>query len=108
MRSIRHFRPHPSLRLTLLLLACISPAHGAPIATAPVDGYTVIAKYPHSTLSYTEGFFYLDGMFYEGTGMVGRSAVMAIDPANRQSRAAPGSPSGLFRRRHRRLGPEYL
>ena len=48
---------------------------------APVDGYRVVATFPHSTESYTEGFFYLNGMFYEGTGMEGRSAVLAIDPA---------------------------
>ncbi len=35
---------------------------------APIDGYKVVAKYLHSTDSYTEGFFYLDGLFYEGTG----------------------------------------
>ncbi|MGB6265641.1 MAG: glutaminyl-peptide cyclotransferase, partial [Candidatus Acidiferrales bacterium] len=49
-------------------------------ATAPVDGYKVVAKYPHSTGNYTEGFFYLDGMFYEGTGINGRSAVIVSDP----------------------------
>jgi glutamine cyclotransferase len=47
---------------------------------APVAGYKVVAKYPHSTDSYTEGFFYLDGLFYEGTGLKGNSAVMAIQP----------------------------
>jgi glutamine cyclotransferase len=45
-----------------------------------VSGYKVVAKYPHSTDSYTEGFFYLDGLFYEGTGLKGHSAVMAIQP----------------------------
>ncbi|QNI38336.1 glutaminyl-peptide cyclotransferase [Edaphobacter sp. 4G125] len=47
---------------------------------APVAGYKIVAKYPHSTSSYTEGFFYLDGLFYEGTGMKGRSALMVIKP----------------------------
>lgn len=47
---------------------------------APIDGYEVMATYPHSTGSYTEGFLYLDGMFYEGTGGNGRSSVMATDP----------------------------
>jgi glutamine cyclotransferase len=42
---------------------------------APVMGYKVVAKYPHSTDSYTEGFFYLDGLFYEGTGLNGHSAI---------------------------------
>jgi glutamine cyclotransferase len=49
---------------------------------APVDGYKVVATFPHSTDNYTEGFFYLNGLFYEGTGMSGRSAVMAIDPTS--------------------------
>jgi glutamine cyclotransferase len=47
---------------------------------APVAGYKVVATYPHSTESYTEGFFYLDGLFYEGTGLKGHSQVMAIKP----------------------------
>jgi glutamine cyclotransferase len=47
---------------------------------APVSGYKVVEKYPHSTDNYTEGFFYLDGLFYEGTGLKGHSAVMSIDP----------------------------
>jgi glutamine cyclotransferase len=49
-------------------------------ATAPVFSYKIVAKFPHSTESYTEGFFYLDGLFYEGTGIAGHSALMAIQP----------------------------
>jgi len=65
----------------LAFTAILSPlgCHATP-AAAPVDGYKVVASYPHSTESYTEGFFYLDGMFYEGTGREGRSAVLAIHP----------------------------
>lgn len=44
-------------------------------------GYKVVATYPHSTESYTEGFLYLDGLFYEGTGIAGHSALLAIQPA---------------------------
>lgn len=44
---------------------------------APVYGYKVVATYPHSTASYTEGFFYLDGLFYEGTGLEGHSQLLA-------------------------------
>ena len=53
---------------------------GSPTSAAPVDRYKVVARFTHSTENYTEGFFYLDGMFYEGTGRAGRSAVMAVDP----------------------------
>ena len=49
-------------------------------ATAPVSSYKIVARFPHSTESYTEGFFYLDGLFYEGTGLTGHSALMAIQP----------------------------
>jgi glutamine cyclotransferase len=63
---------------------------------APVDGYKVVAKYPHSTGSYTEGFFYLNGMFYEGTGLTGRSALMAIDPATGNVRQRVDLPAQYF------------
>ena len=76
------------------LLAALVYVAGA--AAAPVEGYRVVATYPHSTASYTEGFFYLDGMFYEGTGMVGRSALLAIDPA-----------TGTVRQRHELPAPYF-
>jgi glutamine cyclotransferase len=50
------------------------------LTNAPVFGYKVVAIFPHSTESYTEGFFYRDGLFYEGTGLKGHSKVMAIQP----------------------------
>ncbi len=51
------------------------------LTTAPTYGYTVVAKYPHSMDNYTEGLLYLDGKFYEGTGMEGRSGLQVQDPA---------------------------
>lgn len=63
------------------LLSAAASTSAATPAAAPVSGYTVVAKYPHSTDSYTEGFLYLDGLFYEGTGMEGRSALLAIQPS---------------------------
>ena len=50
------------------------------LSGSPVSTFRVIAKFPHSVESYTEGFFYLNGRFYEGTGLNGHSAVMAIQP----------------------------
>ncbi len=70
---MRRFLPLCTLTLALL---CSYPA-----SAAPVSGYKVIATYPHSTSSYTEGFFYLDGLFYEGTGLERHSFVKVIDPA---------------------------
>jgi len=61
------------------LAGVLVPISGA--GAAPVSGYKVVAKYPHSTGNYTEGLFYLDGLFYEGTGLKGASAVMVTEPA---------------------------
>ncbi len=49
-------------------------------AAAPTLSYKVVARYPHSTDSYTEGFLYLNGLFYEGIGIAGHSALLAIEP----------------------------
>jgi glutaminyl-peptide cyclotransferase len=70
-----------SIRGALLLAAFLLAGGVASPASAPVCAYRVVAKFPHSTESYTEGFFYRDGMFYEGTGRKGHSAVLVIDPA---------------------------
>ena len=74
---------------------CVSAAYLLPLAAAfaaaagslparapaaPASGYKVVAEFPHSTSSYTEGFFYRDGLFYEGTGLNGSSAVLVIEP----------------------------
>lgn len=62
--------------LSAALLALLS---ALPSLATPVAPCTVVRKIPHSTSSYTEGFFYRDGKFYEGTGMEGRSSVQVLD-----------------------------
>lgn len=74
---MRRFLPFCTLTLALL--------RSYPVSAAPVSGYKVVATYPHSTASYTEGFFYLDGLFYEGTGLERHSFVKVIDPATGQA-----------------------
>lgn len=65
-------------------------------AAAPTLGYKIVARYPHSTESYTEGFLYLDGLFYEGIGLEGHSALLAIQPET-------GKPV-----QKREMAPEYF
>ncbi len=75
MASLKlHFR---RLVCGLALAAALSSSG---FAAAPVSSYKIVARYPHSTESYTEGFFYLDGLFYEGTGLNGHSALLAVEP----------------------------
>ena len=72
--------PGSALRsLTLLLL--LGSRALASCKTAPIYGYRVVHTFPHSTASYTEGFFFRDGRFYEGTGLNGHSALLVTDPA---------------------------
>src|ERR1700679_2342160 len=80
LSSLRHcIRRTPlSLAPSFALIALLMYAGGA--CAALVMGYKIVARYPHSTESYTEGFLYLDGMFYEGTGIAGQSALLAIQP----------------------------
>ncbi len=77
-----------SLLLATLALCSLLPsfAHSAAQTyhPTPVYGYKVVATFPHSTSSYTEGFFYLDGLFYEGTGLKGHSQLLVDDPATGQ------------------------
>jgi glutamine cyclotransferase len=67
-------------RVVVLFALAAALVSGATGQTAPVYGYKVVARYPHSRESYTEGFFYRGGAFYEGTGREGQSAVLVIDP----------------------------
>lgn len=70
--------------LALLICAtlCAQTAKQAPAAksaSAPVYGYKVVRTYPHDKGSFTEGFFVLDGQFWESTGLEGRSYIRRID-----------------------------
>ena len=72
MRTSRCPHPAPCARLHERIPAVL--------LAAPVSSYKIVAQFPHSTNSYTEGFFYRDGLFYEGTGLKGSSAILVIEP----------------------------
>ena len=44
-------------------------------------GFRVVAELPHSTSAYTQGLQWEDGVFYEGTGLNGRSELRIVNPA---------------------------
>lgn len=46
---------------------------------AKLYNYDIVAEYPHSTGSYTQGLQYVDGVMWEGTGREGRSHLQRID-----------------------------
>ena len=45
----------------------------------PMYGYTIVKTYPHDRDAYTQGLQYLDGIFYEGTGLNGRSSIRRVN-----------------------------
>ncbi len=69
-----------AIALSLSLQVAVQAPDQAAAQSAPIQSYTVVARYPHSTDSYTEGFLYKDGLFYEGTGLEGHSALLVIQP----------------------------
>lgn len=74
--------------LTAALLAAASlagapAAHAAPVAAEkpkpiPVYGVQVVRTTPHDINAFTEGLFFLNGYFYESTGLDGHSSVRKV------------------------------
>lgn len=54
-------------------------APAAPVQPTIYD-YTVVKSYPHDPNAFTQGLVYLDGVFYEGTGLYGRSSLRKVAP----------------------------
>lgn len=58
-----------------------APKRGTSSAVAEPAYYTyeVVAAYPHSTTSYTQGLEFYDGVMWEGTGEYGHSRLLRTD-----------------------------
>lgn len=53
----------------------------APPVKTPVYGYRVIHTFPHDPQAFTQGFEIRGGVFYEGTGLNGRSTLRKVELA---------------------------
>lgn len=60
---------------------CLILAAAPAFPQAHVDGYRIVAAYPHDSTAYTQGLEFVDGKFYEGTGLNGRSTIRIVTPA---------------------------
>lgn len=79
-----------ALAMLLLMVGCAGqakssdkgdtkPHREAPKVTfAELYDYRIVAEYPHSEHSYTQGLQYVDGVMWEGTGQEGRSHLQRI------------------------------
>lgn len=63
---------------SLLVLVSLLGSQGASQAVN-VDTYEVIRSYPHDPRAFTQGLLYLDGHFYESTGLNGRSSIRMVE-----------------------------
>lgn len=78
----------PLMVAVMVTAGCAGPASGPtgdPPSDAPAQGperlrIEVLEVLPHDPTSFTQGFELVDGVLYEGTGLVGSSAVLATDP----------------------------
>lgn len=50
----------------------------APAGQLPLWGYTVVRTYPHDPQAFTQGLQFVDGIFYEGTGLNGQSTIRKV------------------------------
>ncbi|HOO42722.1 MAG TPA: glutaminyl-peptide cyclotransferase [Bacteroidales bacterium] len=66
-----------TLYIKILLLFAI--AFGTASSRVPRYGYRIEEVLPHNISSYTQGFFYHNGFFYESTGQYGRSMIAQVE-----------------------------
>jgi glutaminyl-peptide cyclotransferase len=56
-----------------------APWQPPPGGNLPAFGYQVVRAYPHDRDAFTQGLQYVDGFFYEGTGLNGRSSIRKVN-----------------------------
>ena len=69
MATIGYFAAQPSNR---------SPRSGRSAGPVPTYGYKVVRSFPHDRGAFTQGLIVRDGVFYEGTGLNGRSGIRKV------------------------------
>lgn len=83
-------RPQPDRPVESLLVPGEEPDHPVtpesppPQGEAPADTeilytYNVINTFPHDPAAFTQGLYYRDGYFFEGTGLYGRSSLRKVN-----------------------------
>jgi glutamine cyclotransferase len=63
-----------------MLAMAIGFTQGGGRGSVPTYGYQVVRSYPHDRAAFTQGLIFRDGVFYEGTGLNGRSSLRKVKP----------------------------
>jgi len=98
-----------ALSFFLALAACGQAPTAAPAAQTqpqpqaqaqpqrpPIQGYRVVATYPHDPQAFTQGLFWLDGHLYESTGQIGASTVRRVNLGDGRVLQSVDIPAGQF------------
>lgn len=70
-----------ALMTTITFLAC-APTTIAQRQPAPVQGFRLVATFPHDPKAFTQGLVFADGQFYESTGLNGESSLRRVEIAS--------------------------
>jgi glutamine cyclotransferase len=80
----------------LVWLAAVWLWPAAALAGAPVIAAVAVATVPHDPTAFTQGLIYHDGVFYESTGLYGRSTLRRVDPTTGRVLAKRALPATVF------------
>jgi glutaminyl-peptide cyclotransferase len=72
------FQKFVVLTLSAVLAMASAPTTQRSASRAPVAGYRVVHVFPHDPEAFTQGLVYRNGLFYEGTGLNGRSTIRKV------------------------------
>src|SRR5262245_18600225 len=80
LASVRAYRARAALVAIVFVISMRIPGFTAQPASdsVPMYRYQVVRSYPHDPDAFTQGLQYLDGVFYEGTGLNGRSSIRKV------------------------------
>src|SRR5215472_401085 len=70
--------PYMRIMIAVAALAACGCGPASQAGSIPEYGYDVVHTYPHDSLAYTQGLFFLNGFLYEGTGQWGQSSVRKV------------------------------
>lgn len=99
-----------SFKFLIIVGAFVScaPAMMAQRKPAPVQGFTVVATYPHDPSSFTQGLVFRNGELYESTGLEGESTLRRVEIATGRTLQRIDVPSQYFAEGLALVGDELL
>jgi len=66
------------LVVLIMAIGFLPPQRSGGSSPVPTYGYEVVRSYPHDPGAFTQGLIFRDGVFYEGTGLNGRSGIRKV------------------------------